>query len=83
MTPLLVLADDYKLALQYAQINQLGPEAGGRWRLVRHPDQVRNIDGPGRFVIVTGRKPIPAIARQQRGDTIAHLKRAGYRRIDP
>lgn len=82
MTPLLVLADTHALAAQYAQTHQLGHEELGNWQFIRHPSQIGGLRD-GRFVVVTGRKPVPAIARDQRGELIAALKRAGFRRIDP
>lgn len=83
MTPLLVLADTHALARHYADTHHLGAEHTGRWRFIRDAHTVRGIEGPGQFVVITGRKPIRAIARDQRGELIAHLKRAGFRRIDP
>lgn len=82
MTPLLVLADTHALARHYADTYQLGAEADRNWRFIRHVDQVHGLRD-GRFVVITGPRPIPSVARQQRGDTIAHLKRNGFQRIDP
>lgn len=82
MTPLLVLADNPGLAVHYARTHQLGRLS---WRYIPDAYALRHIDtdSPGQFVVVAGRKPIPSDARQERGDTIAQLKRAGFRRIDP
>ena len=49
--PLLIVADNYRLAWQYARDHDLGPERRG-WRYVSEPSQVLGMAG-GRYVTVS------------------------------
>lgn len=51
--PLLIVADNYKLATNYAGDHDLGPELGRRWRYISRMDQIVGRRGPGRYVYIT------------------------------
>jgi hypothetical protein len=81
MQPLLVLADTYQQACDYARQHGLGRD-GGRWRYVREARQVRG-RRDGRYVLLT--IPRHQLGRRdsiERLEILAILRYAGFTAVD-
>jgi hypothetical protein len=76
--PLLVLADCYRDAFQWAMARDLGPE-GRAWRHIWRPEHVQGLRG-GRYVYITRGAMSPAeYAEQDR--VVAALRAAGFEEV--
>jgi hypothetical protein len=78
--PVLILADNYRLARDYARDHDLGREGHG-WRYVHDGQGIRGRSGPGRYVIVT----IGAATWRQldeRSAMIRYLDSHGFELVD-
>jgi hypothetical protein len=78
--PVFVLADHYRMAVEYARANDLGPEGRG-WVFTTRLRQVLGRTGPGRFVWVSIGAAPRDLAEEQR--VIAtHLRLYGFTEAD-
>ena len=78
MEPLLILADSYRLACDYAHAHDLGRE-GPRWRYIREARHAYGRSGPGRYVVLTvpGARLGPH-AYAERAELLAYLRAHGF-----
>jgi hypothetical protein len=76
--PLLVLADCYRDAFQWAMDRDLGSE-GRAWRYVWRPDHVQGLRG-GRYVLI-GRGGLPMDQFPARRQLLTALAMAGFDRV--
>lgn len=76
--PLLVLADTFVMACDYADEHGLG-RVGGRWLYVRDARTAYGRNGPGRYVVVTvpGARLAPGRAAD-RLDALRYLRSRGF-----
>lgn len=76
--PLLIVADDYRMAVNYAREHDLGPEGRHRWLFVTEPQQVTGRQG-GRYIVLSslvGNRRAGWLHR--RNKVLAALRMAGF-----
>lgn len=76
--PLLVIADNYQQACDYAREHGLGRE-GRAWRYVTGPRWAYGYHGPGHYVALTiPGGPTTHVERVARHDALAYLRAHGF-----
>ena len=77
--PLVILADDLKMAERYAQMTGLGPREAGRWVYAMDWTHVVGRYG-GRFVVVTA-GALTGVAAERRMDLLRWLDRHDFVKV--